>query len=335
MRLTIFYIFGLLVVLPTAEISSQYFSYPMHNPVELGKVNWLRDYDTALKLAKAKKLPVLILFQEVPGCSNCTTFGNEILSNPLLVEAIESCFVPLCIYNNAKGKDRNVLNKYNEPTWNNPVVRITDSNGLDIVPRQPDFRKMSNTLSSIIVAIKKSGYSVPAYLNLLSEEVGAEESTMVSEIYFSMYCFWSGEKEIAGINGVIGTEAGFMNGKEVVRINYRSDKISLDNLYTQSKKLGCGDEIYGSVHKGSDLKIKPTATFKKDKEDKYYLYNTKYKAIPMTNLQKTKVNRILALGQKPDNLLSPKQLSLLTFKTKPMNHTSDRIEDVWWSRSVQ
>lgn len=331
MRQEPFYILIWFVSFLAGEISGQHFSYPVDNPVELGKVNWLRDYEKALRLAKDKKLPVFILFQEVPGCSNCTTFGNEILSNPLLVEAIESCFVPLCIYNNAEGKDRNVLNKYNEPTWNNPVVRITDSNGLDIVPRQPDFRKMSKTLTVMKDGIKKSGYSVPAYLDLLSEEVGAEESSMVSEIYFSMYCFWSGEKEIAGIDGVVATEAGFMSGKEVVKIKYRSDKITPEALFTQSKKVGCGDEMYGNVLSGTKLKIKPLAKYKKDSEDKYYLFNSEYKIIPMTSLQKTKVNRLLALGQKPDNLLSRRQLSVLRVKNnKSKNHIADSIEEVWW-----
>ena len=37
------------------------------NPVELGDVNWSRDYAAAQKEARSKNLPLLILFQEVPG----------------------------------------------------------------------------------------------------------------------------------------------------------------------------------------------------------------------------------------------------------------------------
>lgn len=36
-------------------------------PVELGKVNWNRDYEATLAAAKESQKPVLILFQEVPG----------------------------------------------------------------------------------------------------------------------------------------------------------------------------------------------------------------------------------------------------------------------------
>lgn len=37
------------------------------NPVEVGKVKWLRDYEAALAQAKKSKKPVAILFQEAPG----------------------------------------------------------------------------------------------------------------------------------------------------------------------------------------------------------------------------------------------------------------------------
>ncbi len=36
-------------------------------PVEVGKVNWGRDYEAALASSKESGKPVLLLFQEVPG----------------------------------------------------------------------------------------------------------------------------------------------------------------------------------------------------------------------------------------------------------------------------
>jgi len=70
------------------------------NPIELGKVEWLRDYDEAIAQSKATGKPIFLLFQEVPGCANCTKYGQDILSHPLMVEAIETEFVPLAIFNN-------------------------------------------------------------------------------------------------------------------------------------------------------------------------------------------------------------------------------------------
>ena len=105
------------------------------NPVELGHVHWLRSYPDALNQSKAERKPVLILFQEIPGCQTCKNYGTQVLAHPLIVEAIESEFVPLAIYNNKGGDDSEVLQLYNEPSWNNPVVRIVDQNGKDVVSR--------------------------------------------------------------------------------------------------------------------------------------------------------------------------------------------------------
>lgn len=37
------------------------------NPVELGRVAWLRNFDQAHAAAAKSKKPILLLFQEVPG----------------------------------------------------------------------------------------------------------------------------------------------------------------------------------------------------------------------------------------------------------------------------
>ncbi|MDG1058474.1 MAG: thioredoxin family protein [Flavobacteriaceae bacterium] len=57
---------------------------------ELGQVHWYRDYDKALAVAAKEDKDVLLLFQEVPGCSTCRNYGHNVLSHPLMVEAIES-----------------------------------------------------------------------------------------------------------------------------------------------------------------------------------------------------------------------------------------------------
>jgi len=69
-------------------------------------VHWYRDYDKALVVAAKEDKDVLLLFQEVPGCSTCRNYGHNVLSHPLMVEAIESLFVPLAIFNNKKKKTK-------------------------------------------------------------------------------------------------------------------------------------------------------------------------------------------------------------------------------------
>jgi len=105
------------------------------NTQELGQVDWLRSYDTAIAESKASDKPILILFQEVPGCATCRNYGDNVLSHPLLVDVIEHYFVPLAIFNNKGGEDKKILNKYKEPTWNNPVVRIVDERGDNLIDR--------------------------------------------------------------------------------------------------------------------------------------------------------------------------------------------------------
>ena len=187
------------------------------NPIELGLVNWNRDYDAAM--AKAKKLdkPLLILFQEVPGCANCTRFGREIMSNPMVKDIIETEFVPLCIYNNKRGKDAKILAKFKEPSWNNPVVRIVDHQEQDIVKRMWRFHPLE-VFNGINTALKKTNTTIPAYFKFAYEEIVAQHASTIETAYFSMFCFWSGELKLGPIDGVVKTTSGFMDGREVVKV---------------------------------------------------------------------------------------------------------------------
>ncbi len=80
-------------------------------PVELGKIQWGRDLDHALLAAQTSGKPVFVLFQEVPGCQTCVSFGEQVLSHPLPVEAIETAFEPVFVYNNKSGKDAEILRR--------------------------------------------------------------------------------------------------------------------------------------------------------------------------------------------------------------------------------
>ncbi|MCZ6555165.1 MAG: thioredoxin family protein, partial [Candidatus Dadabacteria bacterium] len=104
-------------------------------PVELGEVEWIRNFDEATTKAKKLNKPLLVLFQEVPGCSTSSGYGKNVLSHPLIVEAIETLFVPAAIYNNNKGEDERVLKSFGEPSWNNPVVRIMTPERQELVSR--------------------------------------------------------------------------------------------------------------------------------------------------------------------------------------------------------
>jgi Thioredoxin-like len=285
--------------------------------VELGKINWIRDFEQGLAKAKKEQKPVFLLFQEVPGCSTCQRYGQQVLSHPLIVEAIETLFVPVAIHNNKGGKDAEVLKYYNEPTWNNPVVRIVDAQRKNVVDRISGNYSPQIVVQSMVAALNKSGKVVPPYLEILNEEM-TSHYLGTKTAYLSMYCFWTGEKELGKLHGVVKTEAGFMNGREVVALEYNPRLLSYEDLLKAGSQVKCADAAYTdeTTEQAKAEKIlgkgrsKAKSAYRRDPETKYYLYQSAYRAVPMTDLQATRANSLLARGQSPDELLSPRQISL-------------------------
>ncbi|MBW1298668.1 VPGUxxT family thioredoxin-like (seleno)protein, type 2 [Aquimarina litoralis] len=259
---------------------------------ELGKVAWLRDYDTALKLAKKENKDVLILFQEVPGCSTCRNYGHNVLSHPLMVEAIENSFVALAIFNNKGGKDAEILRKYKEPSWNNPVVRIVDHTGQNVVNRIGNDYSAIRLVQSMKEAIETKGKVIPEYINLLEKELLA---TNTNKAYYKMSCFWSGEKELGRLPAVLSTESGFIDYREVVEVTYDSKEITKKELDNYAKNSGMSLMENKKSYRSSP------------KDIHYYLQQTKFIYIPLTELQKTKINSALGDGRSTEQFLSPTQ----------------------------
>jgi copper chaperone CopZ len=296
---------------------SEYNETDADPPVELGKVKWLRNFDEGLRKSAQLDKPVFLLFQEVPGCATCQHYGQQVLSHPLIVEAIEEYFVPVAIYNNKGGKDAEVLKYYDEPSWNNPVVRIVDHDRLDIMPRLSGDYSPRAVVQQMAFALERRGKPVPAYLRLLHEELtarsgGSEQAT------FAMYCFWTGEKQLGQLEGVVETKAGFMDGREVVQVTYDPTVISYEEVLDEGRKTRCADKAY--VHNEQQARIakqalggnavKSTANFRPDSQPKYYLAQTHYRAVPMTESQAARANALIGSGKSPDAVLSPRQIVL-------------------------
>lgn len=266
------------------------------NPVELGRVHWMRSLDSGLVRAKALDRPILILFQEVPGCGNCTRYGSGTLSHPLIVEAVESLFVPVCIYNNQKGDDARALQRFGEPAWNNPVVRIVNAEGADLTPRMADFRSSFQLINGMMAALESRGCAPPEYLRLLALELSAREYGLDTAT-FQMYCFWSGEATLGSIEGVVETRPGFQDGHEVVRVAYDPRKTSRAVLTAAVTPKGIT-----ACSKNGD--------FRNDNEPKYYLAQTDWKSVPMTTLQAARANSLVGQHLSPESVLSKRQIEI-------------------------
>lgn len=265
------------------------------SPTELGQVNWNRNLDKGISLSKKSDKPILLLFQEVPGCMTCQRYGSDVLSHPLIVETIERFFIPVAIYNNKGGSDAEVLKYFNEPAWNNPVVRIINADKENITERLSSNYSPSGLVGAMIDAISNCGQETPAYLKLLFQELSNDPTEFAT---YSMYCFWSGESHFGRKNGVVWTEPGFASGREVVKVRYDPSVIAKSELDKYAAETSCS-----AVAKPKNYKI--------DKEPKYYLSKSNFRFIPLSPLQQTKINGALGAGKDPAIFLSTKQQELL------------------------
>ena len=315
-------------------------------PEELGKVKWLREMKIAQDLSASTQKPILILFQEIPGCSTCKKYGNQVLSHPLIAEAIESLFIPMAVYNNKSGKDAEWLAYFKEPSWNNPVVRIVDANKKDILPRLNGNYSPGGLVAYMMRALYLQGSDIPTYLTLIRDELQATAQE-VEKATLSMYCFWTGEKEFGSLDGVVHTEAGFMDNREVVNVYYDPKVVSLSTLIESGKKVQCADQLYATNNHQKntgkfvlgDRRVKEITRFTPDREPKYYLSKTAYRYLPMSQIQAVKANALVGAQKNPEHLFSPKQVALLKMiRENPKNNWKPMIQDpawqdAWWEIS--
>ena len=283
-----------------------------NTPVELGTVNWLRDFDEANEKCQTTGKPLFILFQEVPGCSTCRNFGGGPLSHPLIAEAIESFFIPVAIFNNKAGHDEKILKTFQEPAWNNPAVRIVDSEHTALAPRLYGYYSERALVETLCTALQKANVNIPGYLELLRKETAA---TKRGTALFSMHCFWTGEAQLGQIDGVIATRPGFLHGKEVVEVSYDTAKISFTRLVREifeknyAEHLFCTSKLQLEAAQKIDRKRASLTSEKMrpDHQPQYFLSNTSLSKIKLTPMQSTKLNSFIYLKKDPAPLLSPKQ----------------------------
>ena len=306
------------IAAPPAEKSKRARVFPPpSNPTELGTVYWQRDLGEAKRAASDQGLPILILFQQVPGDDTCKAFGKKSLSHPLLVEATETLFIPLAIYNNHEGPDADVLSLYEEKPGSKPVIRFVDAEGKPLGKRLADDVTPDGLADAMAEALKAAGKEVPAYLSLVAEEHAARRRGL-ERATFAMHCFWEGEGALGAIPGVIETLPGFVGELEVVDVQFDPAVVQYSALLDLAKKHQCASKVF--THSDAQLKVARAAVgeaaepFKEpvrpDKEPKYYLLQTPYKHVPMTAVQACRLNAAIGRKEDPHAFLSPRQQSI-------------------------
>lgn len=280
---------------------------------ELGAIRWNRGYDVAAAKARAGNRPLLVLFDEVPGCHTCVSFGAQVLSDALLVEAAETLFTPVAVFNNIAGEDSKTLEKFKEPAWNNPVVRVIDAaNDKDLAPRVGDDYSVAAVVSSMSAALRARKAEVPGYLDLLAAAPAKTEKAV-----FAMFCFWEGEAKLGGLDGVVSTSAGFLDGKECVEVEFDPSRLNFKELVKAAKKMDCMHAVFtttdaqqtaasavvGTLARRAATSMKPSAD-----DTKYRLARSPYRDVPMTPTQASRVNAALSGDGDAEHWLSPRQL---------------------------
>lgn len=285
-------------------------------PPELGRVPWERDFPTALAKAGREKKPLMVLFDEVPGCATCKGFGSGTLSHPLVVDAAGE-FVPVAVYNNVAGADAVVLKRFGEPAWNNPVVRFLGTTEADLIPRKDGEYTAAFLLPRMVQALTKAGRPVPEYLKLaVAEYAPARRERAV----FAMYCYWEGEAKLGILTGVLSTRIGTLDGAEVVDVEFDPTVLPFKTLVGKAKGLDCTHRVFARTDEqlttargivGDKAARSDKAIDARTTQQYHLAHYPEYHSLPLTALQATRANAALAARESPDRLLAPGQLALL------------------------
>lgn len=68
-----------------------------------------------------------------------------------------------------------MLERYDEPTWNNPVTRFLDGKGEDLIPRKDRVWSTGGQLGRMAKALAAAEREVPAWLRTVAAETSSGE----------------------------------------------------------------------------------------------------------------------------------------------------------------
>jgi hypothetical protein len=154
----------------------------------------------------------------------------------------------------------------------------------------------------------------PVYLRLLaieSRKQGKRKAT------FAMHCFWAGEAHLGSLPGVTGTRAGWLDGKEVVEVEYDEIRISYQELVKKAKEMQCASTVFAHDQKqlqearklvgNNAVLTKAVAKDAKLSDRLYHLRKSPLNAVPATRIQRLRMNAALTKQTDPLQFLSPRQ----------------------------
>ncbi len=287
-------------------------------------VAWISDAEAARAEARATGRPILVRHGDLLCGTAFMEVHRRMWSLPLLLEAIQQTTVPLA------GKAE-FAKLEAAPS---ATASLVSADGELLTDSIPYAAGPGGIAVALVEALRKLERPVPGYLALLAEEAEARANG-VERATFAMHCFWVGEGVFAKIPGVVSTVPGFLDGLEVVEVEFDPKRVNYASLVTSARGFECASRVFARSDAQAEVaaEIVPDATtrsdgaIRPDREPKYYLSRTPYRAVPMTDLQAARVNARIGEGESPDDLLSPRQLAMLAEVRAAEGEPPNRIDD--------
>jgi hypothetical protein len=88
------------------------------------------------------------------------------------------------VRNNVGGTEGEVRERFEEPSWNNPVVRFLDGNGDDVIARKDRVWATGALLERMTLALRAADREVPRWLREVTTEARGGET---EKAVFSMW----------------------------------------------------------------------------------------------------------------------------------------------------
>ncbi len=230
---------------------------------------------------------------------------------------MQSEFVPVAVYNNRGGADAAALQRYGEPAWNNPVMRFFAPDGAELLERRDGIWDSAGIAARLVAALERAGEPVPGYLAVAAQEVQAWQAERAT---FAMHCFWQGEAALGGLDGVVATRVGWLDGLEVVEVHYLSARLRYEELLERAIGFDCAQRVF--AHTDAQLEVARKRVGKravrtddvardaKTSDRKWHLQRSALRWLPLTPTQAARLNADLASGGDTSRWLSPRQSQL-------------------------
>ncbi len=194
-------------------------------------IPWHESLSLALAESKSSGKPVLAILRDTPACANCQSLQREIARHPLLAEAVANEFIALKLY---RHHDQG-------PTATSNPLLFLDTTGKPLLPHLGHTQSIHDLAASMIQALKVAQRPAPNYLRAVSLEL---DTTKHKQAAFAMFCYWVGEYELGQIDGVIATEAGWLEGREVTLVRYHQDHLTLPTLARKAAEVKCARKVF-------------------------------------------------------------------------------------------